>query len=91
MATTIKLSWPANPAGEQIQKYEVHQSLNGGAFSIVGNPVVNSLDLPNPLPGVYSFKVRAVNLAGAGPFSNVSDTSGVPTAPGDIVVQVVTA
>ena len=89
MATTIKLSWPANPVDEQVQKYEVHQSKDGAPFSIVGSPVTNSLDILNPLPGVYQFKVRALNLAGAGPFSNVSQTAGVPTAPGDITIVVV--
>lgn len=89
MATTIQLSWPANPAGEQIQKYEVHQSKDGEPFSIVGNPVTPSLEILNPLPGVYSFKVRAVNLAGSGPFSNVSASPGLPSAPGDVTVVVV--
>jgi hypothetical protein len=51
--------------------------------------VTPSLEILNPLPGVYAFKVRAVNLAGASSFSNVSATSGVPSTPGDIVVIVV--
>ena len=90
MSVTIHLSWPANPAAEQIQKYEVHQSKDGGAYSIVGNPTVNSFDVLNPLPGVYTFKVRAVNLAGTGPFSNVSPSNGaIPSQPGDITVEVV--
>jgi len=88
MPVTIHLNWPANPAGEAIQKYEVLASKDGAAFALVGSPTVNTLDILNPLPGVYRYKVRAVNFVGTGPESNVTDGPVLPTAPGDIVVTV---
>lgn len=91
MATTIHLSWPENPASEFVTKYEVLQSKDGGAFNLVGSPTLNNLDILNPLPGVYRYKVRAVNFVGTGPESNVADAPGLPTAPGDITITVISS
>lgn len=88
MPVTIRLDWPANPAAEAVQKYEVFASRDGGAFSLIGSPTVNTLEILNPLAGVYRYKVRAVNFVGTGPDSAVTDGPGIPSAPGTITVTV---
>ena len=91
MPVSIQLSWPANPAAEFVSLYQVFASKDGGAFSLVGSPVVPALEILNPLPGQYRYKVRAVNFVGNGPDSNVAEGPGLPTAPGDITIVVVTS
>ena len=90
MATIIHLEWPSNPAAENITKYEVLQSKDGSPFALIASPTTNSHDVPNPLPGVYRFKVRAVNFVGTGPESNIVEGPGIPTQVGDITLTVVT-
>lgn len=88
MPTSIALSWPANPVDEALIRYELLQSKDGGAFSVIASPTVPNHTILNPLPGVYSWKVRAVNFVGTGPESNVTNGPDIPTAPGDITVVV---
>jgi len=89
MATTINLSWPANPAGEGVSKYQVLESLNGGAFNLKADVTTNALQILNPSPGSYRWKVHAVNFVGTGPDSNIALGPDVPTQVGDITVQIV--
>lgn len=89
MPVTINLNWPANPAVEGISNYQVWESKDGAAFTLISNPVSNSHQILNPLPGVYRWKVRALNFVGTGPFSNEAEGPTLPTAPGDITVTVV--
>lgn len=89
MPVTINLNWPANPAVESITKYEVRESRDGGPFNLVGTSTSNGLQILNPLPGHYQWKVRAVNFVGTGPDSNVANGPDIPTAPGDITVSVI--
>lgn len=89
MPVTINLNWPANPAVEAISNYQLWESKDGGAFNLIANPVSNSHSISNPLPGVYSWKIRAVNFVGTGPFGNVAEGPELPTAPGDITVTVI--
>lgn len=88
MPTSIALSWPANPVSEALIKYEVLQSKDGGAFSLIASPTTPSHTVLNPLPGAYRWKVRAVNFVGTGPESNVAVGPDIPSAPGDITVVV---
>lgn len=90
MPVTINLSWPANPESEFVNKYEVHQSVDGGAFSLIANVTSPAHQVLNPLPGAYRWKVRAVNFVGTGNFGNIADgPSDVPTPPGDITIDIV--
>lgn len=90
MATILRVTWPANPASDQVTKYNVFRSVNGSAFSLQGvvNAPANSIDIPNP-SGSYRFKVQAVNVAGVSPESDIADGPGVPTKPGTPVVETV--
>lgn len=88
MPVTVHLQWPANPASEAIHNYEVYASKDGAAFNLIGSPTGASLDVLNPLAGVYRYKVRAVNFVGVGPEGPVASGPNIPTAPGDITVTV---
>jgi len=92
MSVTINLSWPANPGSEFVNKYEVRESRDGGAFNLIANVTTPAHQILNPLPGAYRWKVRAVNFVGTGPDGNVADgPSQVPTAPGDITIEIIVA
>lgn len=91
MPTTINLSWPANPASEGIQKYQVFESLDGGPFNFKTDVVApaHSLQILNPAPGVYRWQARAVNFVGNGPLGPIAEGPELPSAPGVITVEVV--
>lgn len=89
MPVTINLNWPANPASEGVSHYNLEQSVDGSPFTNIANPVSNSFQILNPLPGVYRWKIRAVNFVGTGPFGNIAQGAEVPTAPGDITVTII--
>jgi hypothetical protein len=89
MPTTINLSWPANPASEGIQKYQVFESKDLGPFNFKADVLTPALQILNPLPGFYRWQVRAVNFVGDGPMGPVAEGPDVPTVPGTIVVQVI--
>ena len=88
MATTIHLAWPANPAGEQVNNYKVYESVNGGPFVFKANTAVPSLDIFNPVPQVYDWRVRAENIVGLGPEGPVMHGPTLPTEPGQGTVNV---
>lgn len=88
MPTVLHLSWPANPAGEQVTNYKVYESVDGGPYTFKANTGVPSLDIPNPYPAVYAWKVRAENLVGLGPEGPVIAGPTLPTAPGSGTVTV---
>lgn len=88
MANTLKVSWTPNPAAEQILAYELFQSANGGAFASLGQAPGTSRDL-SLNAGVYRFKVKAHNAAGAGPESDIGDGPGTPSKPSTPVVETV--
>jgi len=89
--TKIVLSWPANPAVEQVSKYQVFWSQNGGAYSSAGYATLGAttFEVLSPPPGVHSFKVKAVNLAGSSADSPVASTPDIPSAPGQPTATVV--
>lgn len=91
MPVTITLNWTAAPASEFVSKYEVYESVNGGAFAIKGSPTSNSFTILNPLPGNYRWQVRAVNFVGSGPFSAAVDGPGIPAVVADLTVDIVTS
>lgn len=88
MPNTLRVSWPANPAVEQIIDYELYQSVNGGTFSSLGRLPGTSRDL-SLNAGAYQFKVKAHNAAGAGPESDIGNGPSVPSKPGTPVVETV--
>jgi len=85
---TIRVDWAANPAGEFVTSYQVFQSKDGGAFNMVGTVTNNFYELLNPLPGVYAFSIKAVNIAGTSIMSDVGTGPGVPSQPATPVVTV---
>jgi len=86
--TTINLSWPANPASEGVLNYRLQQSVNGGAFSLLTVVTTPSFEIVNPSPGVYQWKVSAVNFVGEGPLGAVASGPDVPSVPGTITVTI---
>jgi hypothetical protein len=89
MATTLKLTWPANPVGEGVSKYQVLES-SGGPFAVIAEVTDNLYEVLTPTVGMR-WQVRAVNFIGIGPVSNIANGPDVPTKPGDITVTVVNA
>lgn len=88
MPNTLRVSWDPNPATEQILNYELFQSVNGGAFSSLGLNPATSREV-SVGTGVYRFKVKALNVAGAGPESDIGNGPDVPTKPSTPVVETV--
>lgn len=88
MPNTLRVSWDPNPASEQIIDYELFQSTNGGAFASLGRAPGNSRDL-SLNSGLYQFKVKAHNAAGAGPESDPGNGPSLPTKPATPVVTTV--
>jgi predicted phage tail protein len=84
--TTIRISWDAVLGAS---KYEVFWSQNGGSFSSTGVVTSTSKDITSPPPGVHSFKVRALNLAGTSPDSDIVSTPNTPSAPTGVTVVVI--
>ena len=87
--TTLRVSWPANPAVEQVSKYEVFRSLNGSAFASLGQIVGTQLDIPNPSTGIHQYKVKAINVAGSSVESDIGNGPPVPSKPGTPEVTVI--
>jgi len=91
MATKLIVNWQANPAVDQVLNYELLQSHNGSPFTSLGLQGTNlSKEILNPLPGRYSFKVKAHNIVGASVESAAGDgpqdVPATPTAPSVSVV-----
>jgi len=89
MPNTLRVSWPANPPADQALNYELFQSANGGAFASLGLNPATSRDVTVGT-GVYRFKVKAHNVAGPGPESDIGNGPDIPTKPGTPVVETVT-
>ena len=89
MSVTIHLDWPANPTSEGIEKYQVLQSKDLAPYEIVAETAETELNIVNPAPGNYKWKVQAVNFNGTSIPSNVAEGPGIPSRPGDITVEVI--
>lgn len=87
--STVNLNWPANPVGELVTEYKVHESVDGGTtYNLRGTVPTNQITISDLPTGEYLWKVVAVNLAGDSPDSNAAASPGVPSKPGDITVTV---
>jgi hypothetical protein len=86
----INISWPANPAGDQITSYDVRITHNGTPTIVSVPPSPSPTHtIPNPAPGTYAFAVRANNLAGEGSFGASTNLTSVPSTPPAPTVVVV--
>jgi YD repeat-containing protein len=54
--------------------YRLEEALNGGAWSEIANTGTTSVSLTGRSTGTYSYRARACNAAGCGPYSGVSVT-----------------
>lgn len=88
MPNTLRVSWAPNPAAEQVIDYELFQSTNGGVFNSLGRAPGVSRDV-SVNAGVYRFKVKAHNVAGASPESEIGSGPEVPTKPATPTVETV--
>lgn len=86
----IILNWSANPASNFVTLYDIHMSVNGGAFSPLAETPNLTYTVNNQPSAVYRFKIRAKNFVGTGPFGpeGVGPTD-VPDAPSAPTVTVV--
>lgn len=85
----VRLSWPSNPTSELVTGYEVQAQRDNGFWNVVATVSVPELIFVPSTPGVWRWKVRAVNLAGYSGFSNEAAGPEAPSTPGDITVEVV--
>lgn len=88
MPNTLRVSWDPNPASDQVLNYELFQSANDAAFVSLGQNPATSRDV-SVGTGVYRFKVKALNVAGAGPESDIGSGPDVPQKPSTPVVTTV--
>lgn len=85
---TLRVSWTPNPPAEQVIDYELFQSANGGAFASLGRAPGTSRDL-SLNAGVYRFKVKAHNAAGASVESDIGNGPDIPSKPATPTVETV--
>lgn len=83
---TARLAWTANPSAEGVTSYPVSVSVNGGAFSSVGNPSSPTLDVAIPGPGTYTFNVQATNNVGTSAPGSTVLALIAPTTPQNITI-----
>lgn len=88
MPNTLRVSWTPNPAADQVLTYELFQSTNGAPFISLGQNPATSRDVTVGT-GVYRFKVKALNVAGASPESDIGNGPDIPTKPATPVVETV--
>lgn len=90
-SATVRWSAPAGTGGSPITEYRVQVLANGAEVTQVGGiaPGLRSVVVPGLADGTsYTFRVRAVNVAGASPFSAASavvTTRRLPGAPATVV------
>jgi|GEM_PF-3635249 hypothetical protein len=81
---TVSLSWPANPADENVIAYAVYQD---GA--LVSSPAGTSVEIPDVVPGAHVFEIAAINEAwGEGPKSDPGTTPKACTKVGIITIKI---
>ena len=80
---TFKLTWTSAPTATS---YHLHQSVNGGASSLIYVTAGNSWSSSNLGNGSYAYSVCADNAAGCGPSSNTVTVSvlHVPAVPANM-------
>lgn len=94
MPTTIlRVTWDANPAAEQATHYIVHERKNGGSW-VAKSPTIPAsgplvFETNNPLPGIYEYKIQAVNVAGTSMESDIGTGPSVPSKPSTPIVTTV--
>ena len=81
MATKIKLTWPANPASENVTHYEVWESQNGAPFTLKATVTQLFYDITTPAPVNYQWYIKAKNYVGTSAPSAVSSGADIPSAP----------
>lgn len=82
---TLQLGWSANPPSEQVLSYDV-QLFRNGTLAGQFNTTAPSFSQDNPSPGVYSFSVRANNVAGSSAFSALAQGPTVPSVPTNLTI-----
>ena len=84
---SVTVSWAAPTEGGPVEWYELEGNLDGSIS------VVYAGELPSwsstIAEGEWAFRVRAVNRAGAGPWSAWSDTELIMSPPGGCGIPVV--
>jgi len=85
---TITLTWDPIDPSFYVTKYEILGSLNGGMEQVLGETDQETFDLVNLAAGGWYFKVRAYNLAGAGPWSAQVNGPTAPPAVENVVLTV---
>jgi hypothetical protein len=89
MPVTVRLAWPANPAAQAVSSYQVWESKDGAPFTLKSTVTLPTLDILNPLPGVYRWFQKALNFVGISADSPIAEGPSIPTAPEIATVTVI--
>lgn len=84
----LTLSWNPKPADQWVTSYKVWMSTNSGEYAEVAEVAGTAKAFPGMPPGQYSFKVQAINLAGAGPFSPAVNSPSAPGVPAGLTLTI---
>lgn len=76
----VTLTWAANPAAEMVTKYRVWEAVNGNYEypNLLGETSETTFVVTDHAPGLFSWAITAVNLAGE---SAISDWVAGPALP----------
>lgn len=87
-ADTITFRWDASPAAQQVTSYKVYSGTNGSPVQYIATVTTNEYTQVVTNTGVYSFAVKAVNLAGESGLSLIVATPPAPATPSNPTVTV---
>lgn len=76
----LRVNFVNRPANEQVSSYDIQLTKDGSPLPIA-SVAQSPYELDDPPTGNYTAKVRAVNIAGAGLWSNVATGPGIPGTP----------
>lgn len=94
MPTKHRITWPANPATENIIAYQVFESFNGGLFNLHAEVPATSAPIqvyekPDPTPGQWAYKIAARNSVGVGEVSEATSAPTLPSKVGNPTLEVI--
>jgi hypothetical protein len=77
---TLNMSWAANPPAEQVVSYDVRLFRNG---SLINSATVATpgWSVDNPPAGLFTFDVRANNIAGSSAYASPASGPPAPSVP----------
>ena len=89
MATKVILNWASNPASELVTSYKVWQSKDNGSFINIATVDVPSMEILNPIPGLYKWAISAANFVGESIKGVAAVGPNIPSVPPEPTITIV--